>query len=179
MENMANKMTAREDAEEEERVLLEEDNQGGVREEESDPLMALLSTLNRNIITMGKSLKQNHSPSEPLRPAETAKRPCLRVGTEATPEAREGSDSDSEALLTQNHEESNLTQEDDSLLDNLSKSLEGEEETSSPIPEKLVAIVEKRWHCKLAMNKIREKQDKLLRPENCKTLVAPRVNKAI
>ena len=179
MENMANKMTAREDAEEEERALLDEDNQGGVREEESDPLMALLSTLNRNIITMGESLKRNHSPSEPLRPAETAKRARLCVGTEETPEAGEGSDSDSEALLTQNHEESNLTQEDDSLLDNLSKSLEGEEETSSPIPEKLAAIVEKRWHCKLAMNKIKEKQDKFLRPENCKTLVAPRVNKAI
>eukprot|EP00794_Sanderia_malayensis_P010314 gene10314-11383_t len=176
---MANKMTARGDAEEEERMLLEEGNQNDAREEERDTLMALLSTLNSNIIHMGKSLKRNHSSSDQLRPAEPAKRPRLSNGTETTPEAGEGSDSDSEALLTQNREESSLTQEDDSLLDALSKSLEGEEETSPPIPEKLAAIVEKRWNCKLATNKMKEKQKKILRPENCKTLVAPRVNKAI
>ena len=68
---------------------------------------------------------------------------------------------------------------DDTLLDEISKHLEGEEETSGPLPAKLAEIIDKRWHNKLAQSKLTEKLEKYLKPENCKKLAAPRVNKTI
>ncbi|MCP4799520.1 MAG: hypothetical protein GY893_06165 [bacterium] len=68
---------------------------------------------------------------------------------------------------------------DDTLLDEISRHLEGEEETSGPLPAKLAEIIEKRWHNKLAPNKLTEKLEKYLKPENCKKLATPRVNKNI
>ena len=151
------------------------------KEKEEDPLMVMLCSMNESMKLMSESLKRVHvpDPGDGPKTAVSAKRPRFNLGYEPTPESGCGtSDSDSE-LLCKDSEAETASFEDDDLLDSLSKSLEGEEQTSAPIPEQLAHIVEKRWHKKLEASKLKEKQDKYLRPENCSNLVAPRVNKPI
>ena len=89
-----------------------------------------------------------------------------------------GEDSDSEALLTRPNDK-HVIDEDNTLLEEIAKQLEGEEETFGTLPDKLAEISKKRWHVKLTPNKLTEKQEKYLKPENCKKLAAPKVNKTI
>ena len=156
-------------------------------------IMSLLTAMNDNMKAMGESLKRFHGGPNPG-DAEAAKKP--RKASEAktsasssslsdptdpahsAPEA--GEVSDSEQLLDRpktDDKKEGVT--DDTLLDEISKHLEGEEETSGALPTKLAEIIEKRWHNKLTQNKLTEKQEKYLKPENCKKLAAPRVNKTI
>ena len=151
-------------------------------------MISLLTAMNENMKTMGESLKRLHE--GPNRPnfgnAEAAKKPkrCSEATAstpgESDPTPDSGEDSDSEQLLDRpNTDEKEENVPDDTLLDEISRHLEGEEETSGPLPAKLAEIIEKRWHNKLAPNKLTEKLEKYLKPENCKKLATPRVNKNI
>ncbi len=133
--------------------------------------------MNENMKTMGESLKRLHE--GPNRPnfgnAEAAKKPkrcseaTASTSGESDPTPDSGEDSDSEQLLDRpNTDEKEENVPDDTLLDEISRHLEGEEETSGPLPAKLAEIIEKRWHNKLAPNKLTEKLEKYLKPENCK-----------
>lgn len=172
---------------EEEILLGEEDDMSG---EKQGGIISLLTAMNDSMKAMGESLKRFHGPNPGV--AEPAKKP--RRSSEAmtsssssdpmdpshsAPEA--GEDSDSEQLLDRPKIDDTETEgvPADTLLDELSKHLEGEEETSGALPAKLAEIIEKRWHNKLTQTKLTEKQEKYLKPENCKKLAAPRVNKTI
>ena len=171
-----------------EEILLREEEdisagkQGGI--------ISLLTAMNENMKAMGESLKRFHEGPN-FGDAEAAKKPKKSLEAKAstsssdptdpahsTPET--GENSDSEQLLGRpKADEKKEGVTDDTLHDEISKHLEGEEETSGPLPAKLAEIIEKRWHNKLAQNKLTEKQEKYLKPENCKKLAAPRVNKTI
>ena len=143
--------------------------------------------MNDNMKAMGESLKRFHVPTSGF--AEAAKKPrrssepkAKYSSTESmaltTPAPESGEDSDSEALLTRPNDK-HVIDEDDTLLDEIAKQLKGEEETCGALPDKLAESIEKRWHVKLTPDKLTEKQEKYLKPENCKKLAAPRVNKTI
>ncbi len=153
------------------------------KEKEENTLMAMLRSMNESKKLMSKPLKRVHVPESSNGPksaeSETAKRPRLNLDCAPTPDTGRGmSDSDSE-MLCKNSEGNNNSSLDDDLLDSLSKSLERDEITSAPVAEKLAHIIDKRWHLKLEAGKLKEKNEKYLRPENCPKLVAPRVNKPI
>ena len=57
--------------------------------------------------------------------------------------------------------------------------MEDKEETSGPVEDKLESIIKKRWHQKLTDKQLKDKLEKYTRPANCKTLLAPHVNKEI
>ena len=97
---------------------------------------------------------------------------------EDTPGPKSGHCSDSEALLGAGKSSEDNSAKDE-FLENLSKSLEDKEETSGPVEDKLESIITKRWHQKLTDKQLKDKLEKYTRPANCKTLLAPRVNKEI
>ena len=175
------------DATDEEMLLREEEdisveNQGGI--------ISLLTAMNENMKAMGESLKPFHEGPN-LGDAEAAKKPKMSSEAKASTSSSDptdpansppetGGNSDSEQLLGRpKTDEKKEDVTDDTLLDGISKHLEGEEETSGPLPAKLAEIIDKRWHNKLAQSKLTEKLEKYLKPENCKKLAAPRVNKTI
>ncbi len=162
-----------------------------ISSEKQGGIISLLTAMNDNMKAMGESLKRFHGlnpgdadPAKKPRRSSEAKTSASSSSSDPTdpvhsaPEA--GEDSDSEQLLDRpktNDKKEDAT--DDTLLDEISKHLEGEEETSGALPVKLAEIIEKWWHNKLTQNKLTEKQEKYLKPENCKKLAAPRVNKTI
>ena len=150
-------------------------------------IITLQTALNDNMKAVGESLKRFHLPTSGS--AEAAKKPRRSSEPKATysstesmaitnPAPESGEDSKSEALLTRPNDK-HVMDEDKTLLDKITKLFEGEEETCDALPDKLAQIIEKRWHVKLTANKLTEKQEKHLKPENCKKLAAPRVNKTI
>ena len=100
------------------------------------------------------------------------------MSKEDTPGPKSGHCSDSEALLAAEKSSEDNSAKDE-FLENLSKSLEDKEETSGPVEDKLESIITKRCHQKLTDKQLKDKLEKYTRPANCKTLLAPRVNKEI
>ncbi len=146
-------------------------------------LTMILKTMNRNMVMLGESIKRLHEPepgsSAGQGVAESAnKRQKLSKEIIQTTGPESGHGSDSETLLGARTSSDDKSEKDE-FLDNLSRSFEDKEETSEAVQDKLESIITKRWHQKLTEKQLKEKTDKYARPENCKTLVAPRVNKEI
>ena len=170
----------------EDEMLLRE-NESSSSEDQGGGVIFLLTAMNDNMKAMGESLKRLHVPSSGF--AEAPKKPRRSSEPKATysstdsmaltaPAPESGKDSDSKALLTRPNCK-HVIDEDSTLLHEITKQLEREEETCGALPDKLAEFIEKRWHVKLTPNKLTEKQGKHLTPENCKKLAAPRVNKTI
>ena len=137
--------------------------------------------MNENMKAMGESLKPfDEGPN--LAHAEAAKKPEQSSEAKASTSSSDptdpadsppetGENSDREQLLGRpKTDEKKEDVTDDTLLDEISKHLEGEEETSGPLPAKLAEIIDQRWHFKLAQSKLTEKLEKYPKPENCKKL---------
>ena len=153
-----------------------------------EDLAAILRSMNDNMKMLGESMKRLHEPEPGMSGqgstkggvAESAPEKRQKLSKEGTPDPESGHCSDSEALLGAGKSaDSKDKSAKDEFLENLSKSFEDKEETSEPVEDKLESIITKRWHQKLTEKQLKEKADKYTRPENCKTLVAPRVNKEI
>ena len=145
----------------------------------------ILREMSNNMTPLGESITHLHEPDSGLlghessdNVAESALRKRRKLSSEDTPGPKSGHCSDSEALLgVGKTSEDNSAKEE--FLENLSKSLEDREETSGPVEEKLESIIPKSWHQKLTDKQLKDKLEKYTRPANCKTLLAPCVNKEI
>ena len=69
--------------------------------------------------------------------------------------------------------------DDDQLLCEIAQDFETDDKVDPKVSNKLAEIVNNRWSSKLEENKVKEKQDKYYRPDNCDKLIAPRVNPEI
>ena len=80
-------------------------------------------------------------------------------------------------------EESGITEGElssqESLLDNLAKSLDLQERTSDPVNKKFAEVANACWLKKLGDDQYKETTGKYFRPENCKKVVVPKVNEEI
>eukprot|EP00794_Sanderia_malayensis_P013063 gene13063-14408_t len=135
-------------------VLREEEES---RAEKQGGIIFLLTAMNENMEAMSESLKCFHEgPNRPnFGDAERAKKPkrcseatsSTSVASDPTPDS--GEDSDSEQLLDRPNTDEKEENVPDTLLDEISRQLEGEEETSGPLRGKLAEAIEKRGHNKL------------------------------
>ena len=175
-----------EDNHESDEDLLREDNIADEKAGQGNKDLAMiLRTMNENMKMLGESMKRLHEP-EPGSSgqgstkgvAESAHKKRQKLSKEGTPDPESGHCSDSEALLGAGKSADDKSAKDE-FLESLSKSFEEKEETPQPVEDKLESIITKRWHQKLTEKQLKEKAEKYTRPENCKTLLAPRVNKEI
>ena len=70
--------------------------------------------------------------------------------------------------------EGELTSQE-SLLDNLAKSLDSQERTSDPVNKKLAEVANACWLKKLGYYQYKETTGKYFRPENCKKVMVPKL----
>ena len=169
----------------EEDLLREDCEAGGQAGQGKEDLATISRSMNDNMKMLGESLKRLHEPEPGMSGqgsttggvAESAKK-RQKLSNDGTLDPESGHCSDSETLLGAGKNADDKSAKDE-FLENLSKSFEDKEETSEPVEDKLESIITKRWHEKLTEKQLKEKADKYTRPENCKTLVAPRVNKEI
>ena len=80
---------------------------------------------------------------------------------------------------TQDSEDENSDDEVDPLLDSIANELSSEEKLGDKIEEKLAKIIEGRFKSKLNPEVQKAKFEAYNRPENCESLVAPKVNSEI
>ena len=68
---------------------------------------------------------------------------------------------------------------DDDLLKEINLDLDNQEKTADKVAESMADIINKRFAHGLSDNKLKERFDKYLRPENCPKMTVPRVNPEI
>ena len=162
--------------------LLRVDNLSETGEEN---LTVILREMSNNMKTLGESIKRLHEPESGVlghesieNVAESALKKRQKLSKEDTPGPESGHCSDSEALLGAGKSSEDNSAKD-KFLKNLSKSSEDKDDTSEPVEDKLESIITKRWHQKLTDKQLKDTLEKYTKPENCKTLLAPCVNKEI
>ena len=74
---------------------------------------------------------------------------------------------------------SNTTQSQDDVLDDIAQSVDEAERTAEPVSEKLANVVNKSWLHKLSDDQLRAKVEKYHRPANCGKVFVPKVNEEI
>ncbi|KAK3731997.1 hypothetical protein QZH41_005498 [Actinostola sp. cb2023] len=90
-----------------------------------------------------------------------------------------GVSSDVDALLSEGEDETEISDSQDSLLDDIVQSLDETERTAEPVSEKLANVANKSWLHKLSDEQLKEKVEKYNRPVNCGKVIVPKVNEEI
>ena len=139
-------------------------------------IASVLTNMSQAITATSESLQHSQSQSLSNRVDSAPKRKITDSQRES------GQESDSESQLTSTAagpETKKRSTDEDPLLDEISKTLDETEKTSSKIAPKLANIINKRWLNKLTDDHLKEKQNRYFRPENCESIIMPKVNPKI
>ena len=140
-------------------------------------LRPVLTSLNTNMTAMNESLKRLHDVDKHGdKEAESASKKPRH-----SPEP--GISSEVNDLLTEGQtaqdKNSNTTESQDDVLDDIAQSLDEAERTAEPVSEKLANVANKSWLHKLSDDQLKAKVEKYYRPANCGKVVVPKVNEEI
>ena len=135
-------------------------------------LTPVLMSLNTNMTAMNEWLKRLHDVDKADKEAEPAsKRPCHSpepgISSEVNDLLKEGQ--------TAQDKNSNTTESQDDVLDDIAQSLDEAERTAEPVSEKLANVVNKSWLHKLSDDQLKTKVEKYHRPADCGKVVVPKV----
>jgi hypothetical protein len=140
-----------------------------------------LMNINNTMLAMSGSLKRLHQQQDnSLASAESAKK--AKLATESRSESDTNATADVRMLLESSTDEigtdKGCSDEADLLFTEIEQSLNQDERTDSPVPDKLASIANQRW-LRLSDEQLKEKLDKYNRPANCEKLVVTQVNPEI
>ena len=142
---------------------------------ENAELKALLTSMNETMKAMSESLRGSGEKPTP-KPADSAER-GRKTNNGSHDSLSDSAESDADQLLESNKRQKiqNGDEEEDTLLDEIVRSMNETEKTDAKISEKLVKIVENRWLNKLSDGQLKEKREKYLRLANCDNFITPQV----
>ena len=146
---------------------------------ENAELKALLTSMNETMKAMSESLRGSGE-KPPTKPADSAKR-GRKTNNGSHDSLSDSAESDADHLLESNKRQKiqDGDEEEDTLLDEIVRSMNETEKTDAKISEKLAKIVENRWLNKLSDGQLKEKTEKYLRLANCDNFITPKVNPEI
>ena len=146
---------------------------------ENAELKALLTSMNETMKAMSESLRGSGE-KPPTKPADSAKR-GRNTNNGSHDSLSDSAESDADHLLESNKRQKiqDGDEEEDTLLDEIVRSMNETEKTDAKISEKLAKIVENRWLNKLSDGQLKEKTEKYLRLANCDNFITPKVNPEI
>lgn len=135
-----------------------------------------------SIALLGSSLKRSHD--EPNSSSQSNKKRKMGNGPTLDNDQRTGDESDNSShsdsaelgAIMAAKETTKWTAESSNLLSQIPGDFDNDENTIFAVNEKLAEIINKRFSAPLGEEKLKEKLEQYLRPDNCAKLAVPKVN---
>ena len=149
-----------------------------LKDTEQNQLMSLLAKMNENMATMNDLLRELHNKRRHVVRADHGDHTAAKMAENNPADLVLSAVKNLLGSKESGNTKGELTSQE-SLLDNLAKSLDSQKLTSDPVNKKLAKVVNACWLKKLSDDQYKETTGKYFRPENCKKVVVPKVNEEI